>query len=78
MYKTIPTNLMMTLQKDVGAALDRKRISENYHSICYPSFFYSNGPFRVYDHGTAKGTAKVMSATINAAHARHSSDVDNL
>ena len=50
--------LYRTPGKDRGAALDRQRISDNYHSTAYPSFGYSTGPFRVYEHSVAKGTVK--------------------
>jgi len=33
-------------------------ISREFHNTSYPSFGYSSGPFRVYDHATAKGTVK--------------------
>ena len=39
----------------IGLALERKTISNNFHSKAYPSFFKSSGPFRVYDHAQAKG-----------------------
>lgn len=45
-----------SINKLIGNALDRKVISENYHFQAYPSFLRSNGPYRVYDHATTKGT----------------------
>ena len=39
----------------IGAALDRKKISAEYHHSAYPYFFRSQGPFKVYDHAYAKG-----------------------
>ena len=50
--------LYRTPQKDRGSALDRKMISSNFHTTSYPSFGYSTGPFRVYEHSVAKGTVK--------------------
>lgn len=42
--------LHRTPKNEVGCALDRKRVSDNFHSTAYPSFGYCTGPFRVYDH----------------------------
>lgn len=39
----------------VGMALQRKHISQNYHHNAYPYFMRSQGPFKVYDHASAKG-----------------------
>ena len=63
---------------EIGQALDRKTISNNYHSIAYPSFMYSNGPFRVYNHSQAKGTVQLVRRTIDAAQMRHELEVDSL
>ena len=52
--------LYMTPKNERGHALDRLRISDNYHTNAYPSFGYSTGPFRVYDHAVAKGTVKTV------------------
>jgi len=46
-----------------GAALDRKRVSDSFHDTSYPSFGYSCGPFRVYEHSQAKGTVKTVEKT---------------
>ena len=47
--------LYRTPNKVRGSALDRHTISDSFHNTSYPSFGYSCGPFRVYDHSHAKG-----------------------
>ena len=39
----------------IGDALNRKVVSDHYHSKAYPLFMQSNGPFKVYDHAESKG-----------------------
>lgn len=40
----------------IGNALERKTISDQYHSSAYPQFLRSNGPFKVYNHAEHKGS----------------------
>ena len=67
LYKT-PTH-------EVGAALDRKYISDKFHAQEYPSFGYSTGPYRVYDHATEKGTIRQMVQSNKNAQKRFESEV---
>ena len=56
----------------IGLALNRKQISSGYHSQAYPYFMRSQGPFKIYDHATAKGQQFVqnLAETNQQAHAR--------
>jgi len=47
--------LARTPMKERGSALDRHRVSDVFHNTSYPSFGYSCGPFRTYEHAEAKG-----------------------
>jgi hypothetical protein len=46
---------IQNLDKVIGNALERKTISDNYHSSAYPQFLRSHGPFKVYNHAEQKG-----------------------
>ena len=68
--------LSVTPKQDRGAALDRQRISDNYHTRAYPSFGYSTGPFRVYDHSVAKGSVKAHNRCKSIAQAKYDQDIE--
>ena len=70
--------LYRTPNKVRGSALDRHTISDSFHNTSYPSFGYSCGPFRVYDHSQAKGQTKVWSKNKLAAEKRYDQELENL
>lgn len=66
--------------KLIGNALDRNVISKEYHQGAYPSFLRSNGPFKVYDHATKKGTQYVANIQYinDQAQKRFQSELTNI
>lgn len=64
----------------IGAALDRKKISAEYHHNAYPYFFRSQGPFKVYDHAYAKGQkyVSIIQQINDQAHQRFQEECQKL
>lgn len=64
----------------IGSALHRKHIGPGYHYGAYPYFMRSQGPFKIYDHATAKGQQFVqnLTETNKQAHLRFLKDCEQL
>ncbi len=57
--------------------LERKQISQNYHSSV-PKFLHSEGPFEIYDHNDMKGNNQAFNSSMQGAYQRYEKDLIEL
>ena len=64
----------------IGSALERKTISDNYHTQAYPMFLKCQGPFKVYNHAQSKGqkVVKTMENINQQAQKRFNDELDHI